>query len=96
MLVQQDLRGRPISPRGLSYTPEAITPRCEEFLIREISSRESCRFRHPVLRAQAARRGVVCYGHEYLYDTREASAGEEIPEYLEDARRMCAATARVG
>jgi alkylated DNA repair dioxygenase AlkB len=69
-----------------------ITRQQEEELLGRF---EKLRFDPIVIRGQAARRTARHFGLGYDYDSRTASPGEPIPEWLEPSRRAAAQLAAV-
>jgi DNA oxidative demethylase len=81
------MRGTWEQPPGLVYVPDLITAPEEKGLLSRLAEEPYDEVR---MHGQVARRTVRHYGVSYHFETAEITAGDAIPEWLEDLRRRCA------
>jgi alkylated DNA repair dioxygenase AlkB len=77
-----------VTPEGLAYREEFVTPAEERDLIGVI---EGLDFRELTMRGQTARRTVRHFGLDYEYESGGLAEGDPLPGELEWLRERCAA-----
>jgi DNA oxidative demethylase len=77
-----------VTPEGLLYREEFVTPEEERGLIVAI---EGLDLRELTMRGQTAKRTVRHFGLDYEYESRGVSSGDPLPEGLEWLRERSAA-----
>ncbi len=77
---------------GFSYYPDFITPEEEQNLIKKL---QSLTWNPVALFGQIARRRVVHFGMDYLYERRSVQPTEPIPVFLKEIRDHAASLLKV-